>query len=542
MRLRLPFTSKQAAQPPSAEFIDIDDDATLRQLEKSCERALSTAWNQRHSANCSEVREFYLRSADLQARYPLGLLPIGQKRLAKWLLKEGRSQHDFRDEQVLAFLAETAADLPQSIADTYLITPAWQEQFPRLESATEQRRLVDFLHIEFPDWRALRKLSSLRTTALPSAAANEFGVNLLAHFCYPSGLQQGALATKAALESVNVPVSCRDVPVGTKTQLLPRRDWLGREVFPISMLIMSPVPYTETAYVRAGLYRRPDVYRIAYWSWELDSLPDGWPTFEGLLDEIWTPTTFGAEAMRSRFSVPISVMPHALVMPEPETIHRSDLRIPEDHYVFLFMFDVCSELDRKNPFGLLRAYRRAFSPNEKVTLLLKLVRGELDPAATARLSAAAGSANVVIVNQVASRERTLGFVDLCDCYVSLHRSEGFGLTIAEAMALGKPVIATGYSGNLDFMTSENSFLVDHTIVPVETEGPNYRCGGRWAEPSEEHAAALMREVWRDAATAAAKGSKARADVNAQLAPQEVGDRMRKRLLEIKRTQSALPLS
>ncbi|MDQ3315531.1 MAG: glycosyltransferase [Verrucomicrobiota bacterium] len=532
MPLKIPFFRQKPAESPAPEFIDIDDARTLRGLEKSCGRELETAWKRRHSADGSEVREFYLRSADLQARYPLGLLPVAQKRLAKWLLKQGRSQHDFSDEQVLAFLTDTAADLSRALADTYLITPQWQERFPAIGSATEQRGLLDSLHAEFPEWRAMRKVHSLPLASPRVVLPNELGANLLAHFCYPSGLQQGALATKAALESADVAVSCRDVPVGMRTRMIPRRDWLNAEIFPITILIMAPVPYTETAYQRAGLHRRPDVYRIAYWSWELDSLPAEWPGFEGLFDEIWTPSTFIAETMRSRFRVPISVMPHALVMPPPELIRRSEIGIRDDHYLFLFMFDMSSELERKNPFGLIRAFRRAFSPDEKVTLLLKLVRGELDPAGTARLEAAAGDANIVIVNEVVSRERALGFVKMCDCYVSLHRSEGFGLALAEAMALGKPVISTGYSGNLDFMDAGNSFLVGYTIVPVESDGPNYRCGGQWAAPSEEHAATLMRSVWLDPGMAANKGEQARLDVLAQLATEAIGVRIRSRLREI----------
>ncbi len=143
MPLNLPFFRRRRPESPSPEFIDINDQGTLRELEKSCGRELETAWKRRHSAESGEVREFYLRSADLQARYPIGLLPVAQKRLAKWLLKQGRSQHDFRDEQVLAFLADTSADLPRTIADTYLITPQWQERFPVIGSATEQRGLLD---------------------------------------------------------------------------------------------------------------------------------------------------------------------------------------------------------------------------------------------------------------------------------------------------------------------------------------------------------------------------------------------------------------
>ena len=117
----------------------------------------------------------------------------------------------------------------------------------------------------------------------------------------------------------------------------------------------------------------------------------------------------------------------------------------------------------------------------------------------------------------------------CDCYVSLHRAEGFGLTMAEAMAIGKPVIGTGYSGNVDFMTSENSYLVDYTIGRVGPDCEIYPPEGEWADPSVEHAAQLMRRVLSEPAEAAAKGQRARADVERQLSPAATGQSMRKRL-------------
>ncbi|MBA2432387.1 MAG: glycosyltransferase [Chthoniobacterales bacterium] len=527
MALSSLFPSRRAEPENVApDFLDLDHKKTRRQLERSCERHLPFA-----SAGVSgePVREFYLSSVDLQTRYPLALLPVAQKRMAKWLLKQGRAQHQFSDEQVLAFLRESATDLPRGIAETYLITPSWQERFPNADG----QHLLDFLRTEFPEWRALDRCGLVPLTAPPAPDPQQLGVNLLAHFCYPSGLQQGALATGAALQHAGVTVACRDVPAGTRTELLPRGEFLELERFPISLLSMAPVPFTESAYARAGLYRRPGVYRIAYWLWELDAIPAEWPSFSGLIDEIWAPSRFIGDTMRRHFSVPVTEMPLPLLMEEPETVRRSEIGVAEDAFVFLFMFDMCSELDRKNPLGLIRAFRQAFSADEKVALLLKLVRAELDPAGRARLEEAAAGANVVIVNELASRARTLGFVELCDCYISLHRSEGYGFTMAEAMALGKPVIGTGYSGNVDFMNESNSFLVDYTLVEVETEGPNYQCGGRWAAPSEEHAAALMRSVWKDRATAAARAAQAHRDVTVQLAPEAVGRRMRKRLEEIR---------
>lgn len=513
------------------EFLDFTDPKLRAELEKSCGRDLTEAWTKAAGTSAESVHEFYLWSADLQKRYPLGLLPVGQKRLAKWLLKQGRAQHNFADAEILAFLRETAADLDRGIAETFLITPDWQRRFPGIEEPAEQHRFLRWLAELFPNWRAVRKLKTLRIPpALPLKTSTP-GVNLLAHFCYPSGLQQGALATQASLEAVGLTVSSRDVPVGVRTELLPRQQWLGREVFDISLIIMSPVPYSESAYERAGLDRRAGVYHIAYWSWELDTIPAAWPSFDGLFDEIWTPTTFVAEAMRTRFALPVFALPHSVSIPNVEMVSRADYGIRADHFVFGFMFDLCSEIDRKNPFGLIRAFRRAFAPSDKATLLIKTVRADFDPEAFAQLEAAGRDANVCIVNELTSRERTFGFLEMCDAYVSLHRSEGFGLTLAEAMVLNKPVIATGYSGNLDFMNADNSWLVDYELVPVAAGGVIYQ-RGQWAAPSEEHAAKLMREVFDDPKAATALADRVRQDVVGQLSPAAVGAKMKARLTEI----------
>lgn len=523
--MRWRFFHRPTAGEIAPEFLDISEPKLRAQLEKSCGRDLTAAWKVAAKNSGETVREFYLWSADLQARYPLGQLPVGQKRLAKWLLNQGRSQHTFADAEIIAYLRETAADLPRGIAQTYLIMPDWQRRFPRIAEPGEQQKLLRWLREQFPNWRALKQVKLLPLMEKAPAAS---GVNLLAHFCYPSGLQQGALAAKASLEAMGIPLSCRDVPVGVRTELLPRHDWLGREIFDTSLIIMSPVPYSETAYERAGLDRRSGVYRIACWSWELDTIPAEWPSFEGLFDEIWTPTTFVADAMRTRFRLPVFDMPHSIEMPAVKTISRASLNVPEDHFLFLFMFDLCSEVERKNPFGLIRAFRRAFAPEQKATLLIKTVRAALEPTAFAELEAAARGANIRVVNELADRGRTFGYLEMADAYVSLHRSEGFGLTLAEAMMLGKPVIATGYSGNLDFMNATNSWLVDYELIPVGAGGAIYR-SGHWAEPSEKHAAQMMMEVFHERESAQVRAGCGQRDVAELLSPDTIGTRMKARL-------------
>ncbi len=148
------------------------------------------------------------------------------------------------------------------------------------------------------------------------------------------------------------------------------------------------------------------------------------------------------------------------------------------------------------------------------------------------LTKAAAGANVKLLDAVLPRNEVTGLMSLCDCYVSLHRAEGFGLSMAEAMALGKPVIATGYSGNLEFMTTDNSLLVDYNLVPIgRTWGP-YREGQLWAEPSLEHAAQLMRRVFEDRASAMAMAERGRGAVLERLNPGRIGAMMKQRLEQV----------
>ena len=498
------------------------------------------------------VHESYLHNPELQDQYPLALLPVGQKRFVKWLLGKGGKRHSFSDEQILWFLHQSAERIAAGVVETYLLRPEWQDQFPFALANSGQRDFLRWLRNSFPKFALFQRLKSLpkvlsadEETALRGTLSREsnnhfgnqrsapaLGVNLLAHFCYPSGLQRAALAAKAGLESAAVPISARDVPSGVKTELEPRNNWLGLEIYPFTIINVAPFPLFPVSYRRAGLARRDNVFRIACWYWELDQILPDWTSLAPLIDEIWAPTPFIAQAMRT-MPIPVHNMLPGILPAKTERIARETLGIPANHFVFLFLFDMCSDFERKNPLALIRAFRRAFSPDEPVTLLIKLARGSAHPPNLARLHAAAREHGVVIVDQVVSLEKANGFIEMCDCFVSLHRSEGFGLGLAEAMFMGKPVIGTNYSGNLAFMTPQNSFLVDYELVEIAGEHPVYKKGFRWANPSETHAAALMREVYEDRDAAIGRARQAQAEIAERLSVQAAGRRMTTRLREIR---------
>jgi glycosyltransferase involved in cell wall biosynthesis len=231
-----------------------------------------------------------------------------------------------------------------------------------------------------------------------------------------------------------------------------------------------------------------------------------------LFDEIWAISQFSATSLRGRIDKPVHVFPLTIAPPE-ETEHSPHPAMPSDRFVFLFMFDYLSVFERKNPLAIIEAFSKAFTPDEGPVLVLKSVNGDIKRLDRERVRlAAADRPDVVLIEDYVTKGEANALMARADAYVSLHRSEGFGLTMAEAMAMGKPVIATGYSGNLDFMTEENSFLVSHGFSEVPTGCEPYPPGSKWAEPDVGEAAQLMRQLVDDPDLAARKAAIAAADI------------------------------
>ena len=488
------------------------------------------------------VRNVYLNDPELQQTYPLGLLPLGQRHFFSWLTSHGRRDQHLSDSEIFDFLRASRDEPLNGLILTYLLQPAWQDRFPLALTPSGWNDFCAWLTASYgqilpplPE-RVPPALSAQEQNALENLGATTSGeiqgVNLLSHFCNPSGIQQAAVWTKTALERAGLFSSCRDVPVPRRVVPDDRERWLGLEIFPVTILTHAATPYFENGYERSGLLRRPGVYRIAYWAWELESVPDEWILAAELVDEIWAPTQFVAKAMRARMPRPVFQMLPGVEVGPLEEMRRASFRIPEDHFVFLFMFDLHSQLHRKNPGAVVRAFKTAFRADDAATLVIKTTGGDIHTADLAELQRIAQGPNIVLIEENVSRAQAYGLIAMADCFVSLHRSEGFGLGLAEAMLLGKPVIATGYSGNLDFMNRENSLLVDYQITQIGEDRPIYTRGNFWAEPSAEQAASYMREVYERPDHARERAARAQPETEKLLSLDAAGERMRKRLHEI----------
>jgi glycosyltransferase involved in cell wall biosynthesis len=271
--------------------------------------------------------------------------------------------------------------------------------------------------------------------------------------------------------------------------------------------------------------------RIGIWGWETNTIPPRWRRAFALVDEIWVYSRFMAENIGAVAPVPVIALPPP-VAPPPDPPEPLRLGVPEG-FLYLFVFDYLSTVQRKNPVGLIEAFRLAFAPGEGPQLLIKTINAPLRPLAEEEvLWAAHGREDIHVVDRSLTGQQLHALMAACDCYVSLHRSEGFGLTMAEAMAIGKPVIGTGYSGNVDFMNADNSYLIDYTVGRVGPDCEIYPPEGEWADPSVEHAAQLMRSVHDDRQEAARRGAQAAQDIAATLSPEATGAAMRARLAQL----------
>jgi glycosyltransferase involved in cell wall biosynthesis len=201
-------------------------------------------------------------------------------------------------------------------------------------------------------------------------------------------------------------------------------------------------------------------------------------------------------------------------------------------FQFLYIFDIASTFERKNPLALVRAFRKAFGNRQDVELVLKYHHADFDSPAVALLERAAKAAPTIrTIKQTLPEDQLYALLRSCDCFVSPHRSEGFGLNIAAAMYYGKPVVATGYSGNMDFTTPENSFLIDYDLVAVDQQTGAYKAGYVWAEPSEDHLAALLSTVATAPDEARERGERGRRTIQERFSRQAVSEIIRRRFTE-----------
>jgi glycosyltransferase involved in cell wall biosynthesis len=433
------------------------------------------------------------------------------------------------------------AGITRYLYDAYLERSDLQDALPEIDGR-DAERLIEWA------WEHGRSELDLKPSLLPGSSTatsdRRLGVNVVGYLTESLGLGQAARLYVSALRAADLPVGTIgapvQLPVGRVGQQALAR--YGRQPFehtklpydaPFNLLCVNPDSLPELLERDPGVLNTAH-YTIGQWGWETDVLPPNWlPMFEQV-DELWAYSRYTAD-MLSRWSpVPVLTIPLPVLVPDQDATEPLDFG---SDFVFLFTFDFFSTLQRKNPTGLVDAFVRAFAPGEGPRLVLKSMNGSFRPEAVDALRWKIGDRrDIELIDRHISPGAYGALLARSDCYVSLHRAEGFGLTVAESMALGKPVVATGYSGNIDFMTPANSYLVDYHLTKVGPDADHYPAEGTWAEPDLDHAAELIRHVWEHRDEAIRKGQRAARDVNERLSPQVVGRIARARLELVARSR------
>lgn len=271
-------------------------------------------------------------------------------------------------------------------------------------------------------------------------------------------------------------------------------------------------------------------YNIGYWAWELPEFPDAWTHHSNYFDEIWTPSSFATNAIAQKLPIPVLTMPHAISFHRPSGDFRLKYGLPTDKFLFLFLYDLNSYSERKNPAAVLEAFRRSGLAGRGAALVIKVHNVPRNPADFEKLRETAASLpGTTIITQTLTRAEIYELESACDCFVSLHRSEGFGLALAECMYLGKPVIATDWSGSTDFVQSHNACPVRTDLVTLDRNHGPYAKGQTWASPDIDHAAWWMQQLQGDPKLVKKIGSAALQSIESTLSPAAIGARYRRRL-------------
>lgn len=497
---------------------------------------------QRHPG--AHARKLYDHHNGLRERIPHALTAPYWAAFAEWLIRSGMPVHSIKVEDVIWFLVEAGEDPSFGIIDSWLRSRDWQKRWPdalKPGGCKKMERELPKLEIGFHKLRdrwnldpaaQIRPLDTVRKLEgnAPSDGKGP-GINIIGHFCYPSGLREAAVQMGRALVRAGGGISLRDFPASVEADLAVRDQYMGTEAWPVTACVLSPDQTLGEISWWSGLDMPTGRDRVAVWYWELEEVPPAWVPRAREFTELWAPTRFIADAMRKTLDVPVIDLLPGVELEPVTPLPRSHFGLPEGEFLFLFMFDMCSIFERKNPMAVIAAFERAFPREANSTrprLVIKVNRGSFNPEGLNSLRTGLERIGGILLDGTYTRNEAYALMNCADAYVSLHRSEGFGLTMAEAMLMDKPVIATGYSGNMDFMNDQTALLIPHGMIDIDETRLVYRKGMRWADPSVEHAAKAMRSILEKPNEAREMANRAKAHIQKVLSLEAAGKRFLER--------------
>ena len=357
-----------------------------------------------------------------------------------------------------------------------------------------------------------------------------FGINISGYINGEFGLGEGARANIRAIKAAGIPLAVNNFTNSPhRKQDTTYQDFTQDNPYPIN-LIQVNADEVNNFIKSAGENYLKGRYNIGFWAWELPTFPPELCSKFNWFHEIWTYSNHCAEAISMASPIPvIKIMPSiSLITP---SLDREALGLPKNKFIFLFVFDFFSRIERKNPLATITAFKQAFGEsNQEVLLVIKSCNSEYFAEQLELLNSAIGNCqSIKHIGGYLSKNEVNALLYNCDCYVSLHRCEGFGLTMAEAMFFGKPTIATAYSSNTEFMNVGNSFLVRYKLEEIPADFGPYKKGNFWANPDIEYAGRLMKYVFNNYQQAQEVGARGAEEIKSLLSPQVIGNKISNRL-------------
>ncbi len=361
------------------------------------------------------------------------------------------------------------------------------------------------------------------------------GINVVGFICAELGIGESARCMLRAADAEGLPA----VPVALRLHCKnPSGDlsFAGRlseaNPQPVNVFHIDP-PVSRDIDHHHGPSFRKQRYNIGYWAWELPDFPDAWHEAFMYFDEIWCPSDFVRESIAMKSPLPVLTMPHAIHFERPKGDTRARFGLPKDRFLFLFLYDLNSYSERKNPRAVVQAFRESGLAGRGASLVIKVHNREGNEGDFLALKQAVEDLpGTQLLSETLSRGDLILLEASCDAFVSLHRSEGFGLSIAECMYLGKPVISTDWSASSEYLDQSNGCPVNYSLVQLERSHGPYGGGSHWAQPDTAHAAWWMRRLFEDAPLCANLGAAAKAQIERRFSPRLIGRRYRSRLEEI----------
>lgn len=480
--------------------------------------------------------KLYTSRDDLQVAFP-DIFDSDSRAFAGWFVASAGREYGLSPLFTAPVLAAIELEAPLQTPES---SELWRTLFLKLHSKPKLLRLLDYLPGQKLRTRVKHKLlkstktekSEIDEGASSSKVVANNGVNVIGYLHAESGTGEAARSTIRACNAAGMNVVGVDIRYNNISRMeeIPDIEVSKSAKYDINILHIN-ADQTPDIFNSLNARNHRERYNIGFWFWELEDLPVEYLRSYSYLDEIWVASKFCQDAISKHANIPVTLIPLCVDLATDKLTSKEDLDLPEETFLILSSIDMLSIPERKNPFGVLKAFDKLCSTKKgNAHLVLKLSNLDLcSNEIRQQILSYRDRLPITLIDKYLKRQQLTSLMRACDCYLSMHRSEGFGLPLAEAMFLGVPVVATGWSSNMDFMTLNNSYPVRYDLVELDQDYGPYKKGAIWANPDVDHAVSCLLEIMTQPETAQQKVLRALSDIKKFNSPESVGERIKSRV-------------